>query len=118
MDWNMKLPPMQKHQEKELRIHLRKAQNEYRIATEAVARALEEVNYLPPVEVHLAIRLALRRESRAVKRVAHLLSGFSDFVLEEAEKATARYAKEFGEGEDQKTVTHQEVDRATRESAR
>ena len=102
MDWNMELPPMQKHQEKELRIRLRKAQNEYRAAQEAVARALNQVNYLPPADVHLAIRNALRRESRAVQRVAHLLSGFSDFVLEEAEKATARYAQEFGEGEVQK----------------
>jgi len=70
MDWNMELPPMQKHQEKELRIRLRKAQNEYRVAIEAVARALDEVNYLPPSDVHLAIRHALRRESRAVQRVA------------------------------------------------
>ena len=102
MDWNMELPPMQKYQEKELRIRLRKAQNEYRVAQEAVAKALDEVNYLPPSDVHLAIRNALRRESRAVQRVALLLSGFSDFVLEEAEKATARYAQEFDAGENKK----------------
>jgi hypothetical protein len=100
MDWNMELPPMQKHQEKELRIRLRKAQNEYRAAQEAVARALDEVNYLPSADVHLGIRNALRRECRAVQRVAFLLSKFSDFVLEEAEKATARCAQKRDEGED------------------
>ena len=67
MDWNLELPPMQKHHEKELRIRLRKAQNEYRVAQEAVAKALDEVNYLPPADVRLAIRNALRRESRAVR---------------------------------------------------
>lgn len=100
MDWKMELPPMEKYQEKELRIRLRKAQNEYRAAQEAVARALDEVNNLPFADVHLAIRNALRQESRAVQRVAFLLTKFSDFVLEEAEKATARYAQQRDERED------------------
>ena len=76
-------PPMQERSRKDkLRDHLLKAQEEYRVAKEAVFRAQREINAMPAVDGHSALRKALQKETRSLQRVAQMLKQFSDFPLE------------------------------------
>jgi len=64
--------------EDKLRNHLLKAQEEYRVAKDAVFRAQREIDAMPAVDGHYALRKALQRETRSLQRVAQMLKRFSD----------------------------------------
>ena len=88
MQWKTNLPKLLSVlEQKELAFRLRNAQDEYMTAKEAVSNAVEEIDRLPDTEVHHSIRQALRRERRAVHRVAELLAEFSESLLKESGKA-------------------------------
>jgi hypothetical protein len=76
-------PSQKRSREDQFLEHFRKAQEEYRSAIEAVSRAQSEIDSIPAVDVHLALRQALQRETRAVKRVAELLKELSYLRLGE-----------------------------------
>ena len=73
----MEQPSLKRSREDKFRQHFRKAQEEYRAAMEAVSRAQSEIDSIPAVHVHLALRQALQRETRAVKRMAEMLKKLS-----------------------------------------
>jgi hypothetical protein len=76
-------PSQKRSREDQFMEHFRKAQEEYRSAIEAVARAESEIDSIPAVDVHLALRKALQRETRAVKRTAEMLKELSFLRLGE-----------------------------------
>ena len=76
----MEQPSQKQSHEDMLRDHLLKAQEEeeFRVAKEAVSRAQREIDAIPAVDNHGALRKALQRESRSLQRVAQMLKEFSD----------------------------------------
>jgi hypothetical protein len=79
----MSQPSQKRSVETQFLEHLRQAQEEYCSAIEAVSRAESEIDSIPAVDVHSALRQALRRETRAVKRVAEMLKKLSYLRLGE-----------------------------------
>jgi len=74
----MERPSQKGSREDKLRDHLLKAQEEYRVAKEAVFRAQREIDAMPAVDGHSALRKAQQKETRSLQRVAQMLKEFSE----------------------------------------
>ena len=80
IDWRrreLEQPWQKRSREDQFLEHYRRAQEAYRSAIEAVSQAESEIDSIPAVHVHLALRQALQRETRAVKRMAERLKKLS-----------------------------------------
>jgi hypothetical protein len=83
----MEQPSQKRSREDKLWGHLLKAQEEYRGAKEAVFPAQGEIDSMPAVHGHSALRKALQRGTRSLQRVAQMLKEFSDFLLGKHDKS-------------------------------
>jgi hypothetical protein len=80
----MEQASQKRSREDELWDHRLKAQEEFRVAKDAVFRAQREIDTMPAVDGHFALRKALQRETRSLYRVAQMLKEFSDTLQEKA----------------------------------